>query len=73
VHLVGFIVGIYHDEPSPERQNVPGKLSVHNLGTLMLGFNSVSWVLDFPYIAATSVLTVTDDNIHSHRLYYYHN
>jgi len=27
-------------------------------------------VLDFPYVAVTSVLTVTDDYIHCHRLYY---
>ena len=48
------------------------KLSANKLGTLMLGFNSASLVLDFPYVAVTSVLTVTDDYIHSHRLYLSH-
>ena len=36
------------------------KLSVNNLGTLVLGSNSALWMVDFPYVAVTGVLTVTD-------------
>jgi len=47
-----------------------GKLSVNNLGTLMLGFNKAFWMVDLSYVAVTGVLTVTDDYIHCHRLCY---